>query len=118
MKIPHAFKSQPFIHSFIHSYILIFSAVLELRDKISVPLLCADTELPGVKEEMKTKDITFLPPILATMSSEQLTEKYAGYNDPIFYIYTSGTTGIINIHECNQCCNNKQTKTCYFGLTY
>ena len=70
--------------------------MLELRDKISVPLLCADTELPGVKEEMKTKDITFLPPILATMSSEQLTEKYAGYNDPIFYIYTSGTTGIIN----------------------
>jgi len=69
-------------------------AVLELRDKISVPLLCADTELPGVKEEMKTKEITFLPPILATMSSEQLTEKYAGYNDPIFYIYTSGTTGL------------------------
>ena len=28
------------------------------------------------------------------MPTEPLTEKFAGYNDPIFYIYTSGTTGM------------------------
>ena len=38
--------------------------------------------------------MTSLPSVLAAVSTEPLTEKFAGYNDPIFYIYTSGTTGM------------------------
>ena len=70
----------------IQSHVL-FIAVLEVRDKIKVPLLSAD-------ENMDATDITILPHVLKSMSSELLTEKCAGYNDPIFYIYTSGTTGL------------------------
>ena len=39
-------------------------------------------------------EVTSLPSVLAAVSTEPLTEKFAGYNDPIFYIYTSGTTGM------------------------
>jgi len=62
-------------------------AVLEVRNKISVPLLSAD-------EFMDAADVTILPHVLKSISCEPLTEKCAGYNDPIFYIYTSGTTGM------------------------
>ena len=60
--------------------------MLEVRNKIRVPLLSAD-------EFIDAADVTILPHVLKSMSSEPLTEKCAGYNDPIFYIYTSGTTG-------------------------
>ena len=60
--------------------------MFEIRDKISVPLLSADKFIDA-------KDVTILPHVLKSMSSEPLKEKCAGYNDPIFYIYTSGTTG-------------------------
>jgi len=63
------------------------SAVMEVHDKISVPLLCADSINCD-------ENVTILPSILATISGEPLTEKFVGYNDPIFYIYTSGTTGL------------------------
>ena len=63
--------------------------MLEVHDKISVPLLCADS----IRCD---ESVTILPPILAALSGEPLTEKYVGYNDPIFYIYTSGTTGHSN----------------------
>lgn len=59
---------------------------MEVHDKISVPLLCADSINCD-------ENVTILPSILATISGEPLTEKFVGYNDPIFYIYTSGTTG-------------------------
>ena len=65
-----------------------FAAVFEVRDKINVPLLCADKSIID-------DQVTILPSVLEKYSGEPLTEKYAGYNDPIFYIYTSGTTGRI-----------------------
>ena len=66
------------------------AALLELQSSIQVPLLCADAALPP---SLSSKSVIFLPSLLSSISGEVLTEKHAGYNDPIFYIYTSGTTG-------------------------
>ena len=61
-----------------------------MRNRINVPLLCADKTIID-------DQVTILPSVLEKFSGEPLTEKYAGYNDPIFYIYTSGTTGTLSI---------------------
>ena len=43
--------------------------------------------------DLNQPDVITLPHVLASLPSDPLEEKVAGYNDPIFYIYTSGTTG-------------------------
>ena len=61
--------------------------MLELRADLSVRMFCVDSS------DLRDPEVTTLPPAIASQSPTPLTEKYAGYNDPIFYIYTSGTTG-------------------------
>jgi len=67
------------------------SAVLELKENIQVPLLCCDDSLPS---SCSDSSVICLPSVLSSQSGEVISEKHAGYNDPIFYIYTSGTTGL------------------------
>ena len=69
---------------------IIFLAVLELKENIQVPLLCCDDSLPS---SCSDSSVICLPSVLSSQSGEVISEKHAGYNDPIFYIYTSGTTG-------------------------
>ena len=52
-----------------------------------VRMFCVD------QTDLVYTEVVTLPPVLASQPTAQLTEKFAGYNDPIFYIYTSGTTG-------------------------
>ena len=64
------------------------SAIREIKDDLpaGLGLYCADsTEMTGA---------TILPEVLATQSTEVITERFCGYNDPMVYIYTSGTTGL------------------------
>ena len=61
--------------------------MFELRAQLDARLFCVD------QTEVTRSDVITLPQVLASLPSEPLEEKVAGYNDPIFYIYTSGTTG-------------------------
>ena len=64
-------------------------AIAEVRGELPphMKLYTADTieDMEGV-----TDLVTELP----SQSTEIITEKYLGYNDPMVYIYTSGTTGL------------------------
>ena len=64
-----------------------FAAVLELRSELDARMFCVD------ETDINRPDVVTLPQVLASLPSDPLEEKVAGYNDPIFYIYTSGTTG-------------------------
>ena len=63
------------------------AAVLELRSELDARMFCVD------QTDLNHSDVITLPQVLASLPSDPLEEKVAGYNDPIFYIYTSGTTG-------------------------
>jgi solute carrier family 27 fatty acid transporter 1/4 len=65
-------------------------AVLEIQNKVEVPLYCCDIE--------ESSEVLNLPHELRSYSSERLTEKLADYNSALFYIYTSGTTGRDHIY--------------------
>ena len=59
----------------------------ELRSELDARMFCVD------QIDLNRPDVIILPQVLASLPSDPLEEKVAGYNDPIFYIYTSGTTG-------------------------
>ena len=61
--------------------------MLELRSELDARMFCVD------ETDINRPDVVTLPQVLASLPSDPLEEKVAGYNDPIFYIYTSGTTG-------------------------
>ena len=61
--------------------------MLELRSELDARMFCVD------QTNLNRPDVITLPNVLASLPSDPLEEKVAGYNDPIFYIYTSGTTG-------------------------
>ena len=63
-------------------------AIQEIKSDLpaSLGLYCADT--------VEMAEATILPDILATQSTEVITQRFQDYNDPMVYIYTSGTTGL------------------------
>merc|ERR1719341_1023924 len=65
------------------------SAISEVRGELPpyMKLYTADTisDMEGVTDLVRE---------LHSQSTEPITEKYLGYNDPMVYIYTSGTTGL------------------------
>ena len=65
------------------------SAIIEVRGELppNMKLYTADTisDMEGVTDLVRE---------LPSQSTEPITEKYLGYNDPMVYIYTSGTTGL------------------------
>jgi len=62
--------------------------VFELKSELDARMFCVD------QTDFNRPDVITLPQVLASLPSDPLEEKVAGYNDPIFYIYTSGTTGL------------------------